>query len=781
MLQALSEKLIKATDFLFAGSSNPFHRGDLVAAGERWFPREKHPAMWLKVPQDLKRSLLWHGKLITGDSPAYLCTDKMTDYRAAMILSMALKRALKYTTILATGVAALSLPAFMATLDALPAFPTWALDNGAYLAVVSWAAGAVASMAWTFASVVISNGWPLALLFPVFAWYAFMNGLQNFWESVSTDMRRPTLDALAFWNNQTQRREEEYATYNHVVVDINNRLSNMPFFPLGVSTGTMAANGVNNAPLKGNLIGYDGDSIRRHMICMGDTGTGKTRLVIEPAFVNVVVNSVWPEGYKIGAYITDGKGVLWRDLLPHCAHRMDEVRIVGLGPDQYGINLIEGQTPAQVADAMQNVAAQLSGRASPGEDFWSVQASLVVKNAAILARALECGELVKNEFIETEGCRPYSLMGIYQLATDDDMCRKAIKVAQDLYNADDESDPDRTNILKKGVKAGTWLTTKYHEIANETKTGYTANINAVLGRIEDNDEINRRFCTGIYENTIDIDYCLKGGITMLAIGGAAEGNAGKFVAVWAKTRLMQAARARNIANPDFAKKIGCAMFADEFQSLVTVGTADSDGEFWNVGRSSGLFLACAATQSMSAIEQAIGKVATENIMSNMSTRILLRTKDKATLMYYQELLGKSLQAVSSIPGVYSNHAQIMEKFKEPKRRYEIDSLAGLLPTEYSAWVHVREAYNIDHLIAMNDQLPIEKQESFLSLKKRQEDMIAKAVGEANQFNHKIDIERLMTGSGYALVMCERGDGSRVDFADLKPIREAMEGKITLAA
>lgn len=783
MFNTISKKLIKATDTLFARSARPLLNGDLVTAGERWFPREQHPSMWLKIPQDMKRSLLWHGKLIDGSSPAYLCQDKMTDPVAAYILAQAMKKAFKYTTILASGVAALSLPVFGYALDTLPAFPTWAIDSGSYFAAVTWIASAAASMAWTFASVVISNGWPLALLFPVFAWYAFWDGLQTFWDSVSNDMRRPTLDALAFWDHQAQRRGEEYTAYQHVVSDIDKRLKFMPFFPFGVSTGMMAANGVSNAPLKGAYLGYDGDSARRHTMIFGDTGTGKTRLVLEPLYVNMVVNSEWPDGHKIGAYITDGKGVLWKDLYKHSGRRKDEVRIVGVGADHYGIDLLKGMTPPQVSEAILGVAQQMGKGSGGKDDFWIKKGASIIKNNAYLALAMETNAEVLADFMRVEGCRPYSLLGIYKLSIDEQASKQAIKVVQDTLNADDGADRDVTRKLRKAVVAGLWLTTQYHNIAENTKSGFTSNVSDLLDLIEDDEALCERFCTGTYraDRLIDVDYCLKGGITMLAVGGGTgEGEFGKFIAIWLKTRVMQTARMRNAADPDECKRVSCAMFADEYQSLVTVGSLNSCQHFWNVGRSSGLYLV-AATQSLSAIEQTIGKVATENIMSNMSTRVLLKTKDKGTLMYYQELLGKSLQAVSSIPGVYSNHEAIKEKFGEPRPRFEIAKWAGLAPTDYTATISVRDAYNIDHLIAMNEQQPIEKQESYLSLRKRQEDMIAKATSEANQFHFKIDMDRMMSGAGYALVMAERGDGSRVDFVDLKPIRAELEASGAIAA
>ncbi|WP_176439517.1 TraM recognition domain-containing protein [Rhizobium esperanzae] len=725
------------------------------------------------MPDDLRRGWLWDGQLPDGRDAANLCFQYIKERDLIALGERAGRQALKLTAFLAAGVSLLAFPQFLPVIDALPDFPMWAVDSHAYGALGAWALQSVAMMAWSTATIVISNGWPLLLLLPVFAWFAFLEGMKSLWNSVSYNMRRPTMDALVADHKGT-RRDIQYDAYSSLAVDVSSdRLKDYPVIKVGRSTGMMAAAGVPSAPAKDTWLSIDGHSVMRHILAFGDTGTGKTRLFLQPLFKNLIIDAVWPKGHKAGAYITDGKGVLWRDVLPFCGPRMDDVRIIGVGEGQYGVDLVKGMTPPEVAEAIRGVGTQLGGGADSSKDqFWVKKGANIVKHTAWIALALESNPEVLAGFIEAEECRPYSLMGINLLACREDLADQAIKVVKDLANLnDDEAEPEKGRLLRKAVKSGTWIKLEYHNVADTTKSGFKSNVEDLFSVIDDDDALSERFCTGIYDEarTVEIDHCLKGGITMLAIGaGAKAGDFGQFIAVWLKTRLMQTARARNEADSHIAEKFSCAMFADEYQMLATKGTPNSCGKFWNVARSSGLYLV-AATQSMAAVEDAVGTTAARNILSNMSTRVLLKTKEKGTLDYYRELLGQSMQVVSTLKGVYSNHAAITRKFGPPKAFVSLGARAGLLPTRFAAPTSTLPIYDTAHLLAANESMPVEKQQHPSEIIKRQEDMIMKAISESSQWKDKISIDDMTTGDGYALVIAERGGSTRYDFVDLKPI------------
>ncbi|MBY5551093.1 type IV secretion system DNA-binding domain-containing protein [Rhizobium leguminosarum] len=770
MFRRVTKRLLRSTDYLFPRSS------DLVAFGERMYPREEHPAMWVDLPDDLRRGWLWDGQLPDGREAANLCFQYIKEPDLIALGEKAGRQALKLTAFLAAGVSILAFPQFLPVIDALPAFPSWALDSSAYGALGAWALQTAAMLVWSTATVVISNGWPLLLLLPVFAWFAFLEGMKTLWNSVSFNMRRPTMDALVAEHNGT-RRDIQYDAYSSLAVDVtSDRLKDYPVIKIGRSTGMMAAAGVASAPAKGSWLSVDGHSVMRHIIAFGDTGTGKTRLFLQPLFKNLIVDAVWPKGHKAGAYVTDGKGVLWRDLLPICGPRMADVRIIGVGEGHYGVDLVKGMSPPEVAEAIRGVGTQLGGGADSSKDqFWVKKGANIVKHTAWIALALESDPELLASFIAAEECRPYSLMGINLLATREDMADKAIEVVKKLSNLnDDEAEPEKGRLLRKAVKSGTWIKLEYHQVAEATKSGFKSNVEDLFSVIDDDDALSERFCTGIFDEaqTVEIDHCLKGGITMLAIGaGAKAGDFGQFIAVWLKTRLMQTARTRNEEDSRIAEKFSCAMFADEYQDLATKGTPNSCGKFWNKGRSSGLYLV-AATQSMAAVEDAVGTTAARNILSNMSTRVLLKTKEKGTLDYYRELLGQSMQVISTLKGVYSNHAAITRRFGLPNAVISFGAKAGLLPTRFAAPTETLPIYDIAHLVALNETLPEEKREHPSIIEKRQEDMIQRAISESSQLKDKVKIDDLTTGDGYALVIAERGGSTRYDFVDLKPILQA---------
>ncbi|TCB60150.1 hypothetical protein E0J20_09155 [Rhizobium leguminosarum bv. viciae] len=125
---------------------------------------------------------------------------------------------------------------------------------------------------------------------------------------------------------------------------------------------------------------------------------------------------------------------------------------------------INGMTPRQVAEMLKLAKIREGGM----EPFWADMAASVAKYVAFIALALESDDEVRNRFIESEGCSPYSLAGIYKLAADETMATKAISVIRDLANMNDaEGEPLKEKMLMAAVKAGSWLVAEYQSVRSE--------------------------------------------------------------------------------------------------------------------------------------------------------------------------------------------------------------------------------------------------------------------------------------------------------------------------
>lgn len=91
--------------------------------------------------------------------------------------------------------------------------------------------------------------------------------------------------------------------------------------------------------------------------------------------------------------------------------------------------------------------------------------------------------------------------------------------------------------------------------------------------------------------------------------------------------------------------------ADEYQTLITVDLKEgalSDSNFWNISRSTGT-AGIIATQSVSALNQAIGKDATENFLNNMRSKIFLPVEDKFSIDFIKNISGKTLRFYTTNP------------------------------------------------------------------------------------------------------------------------------------
>ncbi|MBY5819843.1 TraM recognition domain-containing protein [Rhizobium leguminosarum] len=776
MLKRVSKALVKSTDILFATNASPELRGNLVLAGEQAFPRKKYPEMWVDIPDDVRISPVIDGKLVNNANPAELSFADMTEDRIVNALQGAGRSALKLTAALAAGVSLICYPFIVETISLLPPFPSWAVSTGAYGVVVTWGLQTTAALLWTCGILALKYGWPLALLVPVFWWNGFTAAMSRMWNGVSWGKRLPTLDYHVRHETEQLDREDDIQDYRDYVLDlVSDRMKDEPVFPIGEARGLMELRNVRCAPRRGSWVSIDGESIRRHMIAFGDTGTGKTRRFLMPMFRRVVIEGKWKEGRKIGAYVTDGKGVLAEELLPVCKPREEDVRVIGIGEDHYGVDLLGGMTPEQIRETVRKVITQLTSEGAASQVIWTEMPTQILYHAARIGLALETNDEAKQDFIDVVEARPYSLYGMYQLAAQEDFLKAAIKT---IHALDADKTLGRTErqeqILKQAVKSCSWMDRSFIRAPKDTKGSYRASIESVLSDTEDGGiGVAHRFFSGIYEGKItDVDHALNGGIIMVALGaGGAGGSSGHLVSIWLKNRLMSKAIERQQRDPQAAKDNSCCLLADEVQLLLTTGKskdATHDGNFWNIARSTGVFMMC-ATQNFSSLVKAVGSETATVFVNNMSSVVLFKTKDKATIDYYEQKLGKTNYALSTLNGVYPNFASVERKFPSSGGMTFAKLIECLLPKTFNPSTQPGELYDISWYHELNASLHHDKQGHPAEVRKYLEQKIENAKKEAQEMRPKLEEKDLTKGQGNAFVMIERGEKTRYDLVALEPL------------
>ncbi|WP_425624931.1 type IV secretory system conjugative DNA transfer family protein [Agrobacterium radiobacter] len=775
--------LVRRSDLFFSRHGDPLLNGNLLAYAEEKYPRDKFPTAWEDIPDDVRHELVWDGRLLNGDRVAELAKAKITDEVVGQALARSGIHALALTLIVA------SIPMYLYAIDSgrgiggllggHTPFPSWAWDNGAMLPVASWVLLTVLERVMFLVQLSITTGL-LFLAFPLFWFFAFAAAMNSAWNSASAPYRVATRDSEVFWKSNILTRQNQYKAYCREVENACYRLKDQPIIPVGEATGLIRGRGDMEAPDRGTIVSFDGESIRQHALILGGTGSGKTRLVIRPLFERLM-NAAWGPGHKIGAYVTDGKGTLWKDLAPVVAHR-DDIAILGTAEGQFGLDLCQGMSPLEISTTFKAVAGQLQGASK--EDFWPESASLLLMHSATLARALQLSEAVCEIWKDKRSCMPYSLIGIAQIASNTNLMLQCFddfsKMAAIL---DDEEangvvvDPEITTVMAAADKSIEWLNGSHMKQGDNTRGSVVANVSSVLGKLSGAPDITERFCSGAYKKMVDVDHALKGGILFIAVGETEHGMAGKVVTCWLKTRLYIMARRRLIDDPEGCENTSCALIADEYQMLATIGP-DSCATFFNIARQTGVFMV-AATQSVAALNQAIGEHATANLMNLLRSKIILKTEERSTLEYAKALAGEVARGWEYEPGFYATQAiRQLEYGASRKPVVSVGGFEGLFPAHFEASTAQQLPYSSAHLAAMwaRASNPVGngtvdtgdggESQNMQQMASREEDQNRQSFVGSLQMRPKIDTDELLVGSGMAFAIIQRAGGDRMDVIDL---------------
>lgn len=749
-------------DRRFGGHRDPLVAGDRLAASRVMWPESQWPTLYRDIPADIRRPVVWDGRLLGGTSVTWLAWRHFSPELLTELAERSGYAARRASLFLFAGMIALIVWSMWGYAGG-GEYPEWASRIGAVMPILAYyvretltiLANAINSVAYAALAAILA--------FPAFWTFGFWRALKGWWNEASDPLTVPTRDALLMWKARADIRPAEYRAYSRQVEDASTRLADMPLIAVGKATGTLRARGDMEAPTAGQTVALDGESIRQHVLILGGTGVGKTRLAVRPLFQRIMTAN-WGQGHKTGAYVTDGKGTLWRDVIPALSGR-DDVAIVGTGKDHFGVDLLAGMTPLEVATTFKAVSGQVAGK--PADDFWPESASGRLMHAAAIALVLHHDEASDAEW---NGLRPYSLMGIAKLASDDEAQKKACERVRALAGLDAAERPEAVApFLAEAVESVDWVEGTWFPMAQETRSGIVANINVVLGKLSGAGPLADRFFRGTYPLTTDVDHALSGGVMMIAVGETEWGLAGKVVNVWLKTRLYVAARKRLVTDPEACRRTSCALFADEFQMLVTAGP-DSDTTMWNVARETGLFLV-AATQSIAALHQVLGAEQTANVINLLRSKIVMKTEEASTIDYVRKLAGESPRGWESEPEFFSSQGARELAFPDrTPAAPRVSALSTVLP----AWprlttASMRQAVVQDLrflLTGGGQQAAAQRISSEQQAAWRAEDKAKDTLTAGLQWRPKLESDELLLGSGFAFAIIQRAGGDRSDLIDL---------------
>ena len=830
------ERLDKWLEARTAGTNSPLLNGDIRAAANITWPEAKYRWLYRDIPADLVRPPTWDGRLPGGVPVTWLAWRHMTIDAISAISRDQIQKSVRYSAGMAIVFVAIAFASVcIQGLHAGIEYPDWARSGElhAIMPQVAWYIDALVTTGVSAAGTLLLAALSAAIMAPGLAFFNVSRGLQSYFARASSALATPTRDSIVAWANRADIRQTEQEAYARQI-DLALMNPDAPVIAVGRATGIARARGSMKSPGVGQVVALDAESIRQHVIAFGGTGEGKTRAFLQP-IARRIFAAKWGNGGRIGGYITDGKGVLYKDLvgLPEIASRGD-VRVLGTDEGQYGVNLVDGMTPLEVATMLKTVTSQVIGEKE--DVFWSEQASIIVYHAAVLCNVLEriiprpnavsvetasdndaekqidaeaswddllasgvdldtitepktdAGTEAQAEQANPdagwESFRPWSLQGIAHLATTPQAISAAAsriadaraQIRHDDWNLSEDQVALRNAIDDEQVwNSCAYALGEWQNMASETRSGIIANVSSVTGKFAGAPPVAARFASGLLppDQITDVDYALNGGILAVAVGESEWGTVGQVVAVWLKTRLYIAARKRQIADPDAAKRQSVALLVDEFQMLATKGGSESDAEFFNIARSTGVFM-IAATQGIPSLQKRLGEKHTQDLLNNLRTKLCLRIEEQETLEYFQKMTGETLRGLVVDDDYFET--QGVREIERPDvpvpalTGSEVISLSPAAPVFNTHPMRPLKRFDPRFILQFRKDKHSNNADAVVGSQKdafwRQEDKEHEMRGQGVENKPLFNTTDIKQGSNFALAYVQRAGGHSIDVIDL---------------
>lgn len=332
-------------------------------------------------------------------------------------------------------------------------------------------------------------------------------------------------------------------------------------------------------------------------VFVGQPGTG--------AFTKALESTINMINEGRGAYVTDLYGKSWKNIK---TNRDEDIRVIGGGEDQYGIDLLAGLNPNEAASLIIKSVSNFA----PHVDSYIIR----YRNKAIhAATALAYGlsftpDLNKYESRYNMGV--YTIGFVKELLMDESLRNEVIN----------EVIPDEGCYIKKddAFFVMDFFNNKLIYADKELWDAILAEAVLLLEMVSAVPEsIKDRFINGNCEKKVDLGSALEGKIICNAIDTTVCTGA-HSLSIMLKTKLMMLADKRACELEKAGKDIrdelpGCVLFSENYQELATFSRiVESDYSFPNRARSLGVTYNVIVPSEESLVSK-VGQVNSDYILS----------------------------------------------------------------------------------------------------------------------------------------------------------------------
>jgi hypothetical protein len=381
-------------------------------------------------------------------------------------------------------------------------------------------------------------------------------------------------------------------------------------------------------------IGWNWDELRRSVLVLGETGSGKTWCVLN-TLLDGLISSASPPWFSepCGALILDPKGD-FRDKVKNLCTRL------GRSNDYVEIDPSQSESvcwnPLDSSDdefeVAERFAAVMSGRdaeASKGDAFWGDSAKKFLTNAITLLR------------LTGSSAQPPNFEDLYNLAVSYESIVQRCQQL-DLNSKDELID----NCLA-------FFSNEWFQYASETRTGITGHISNMLFPFL-HPTFKRAFGgkSGVHLSQI-LD---EGKIVYFHIPIATRHSMSKIICTLAKLEFYNEVKKPN----RLGKSRPSIFFCDEFHNFFSTTEGRGDADMFSLSRQSN-HVNVVACQSRSSMEKAAPrKEVVNNLLGNVGIKIFLRNSEEETNEWASKLFGERIAGSTSI-----SSSQGAGKFRPP--------------------------------------------------------------------------------------------------------------------
>jgi len=469
----------------------------------------------------------------------------------------------------------------------------------------------------------------------------------------------PVKEAEVRYSQRAEVRKVAYETYVKHIELATGYSASQPLIKIGVATGTQRVRGDLLAPMAGQDFCLDLNTIAQHLFVLGGTGEGKSSALLRPlARILLALDYV-------GMYYADAKGVGHKDISAIASQlgRADDVRVIGTGKWDYGVDLMDGLSPTQAAALLRSVMDQMD-KGGGKDAFWPNSAALLFRNVAAIFQAAEFTPW-GIEYMAANDCRLYSLWKIYEAIINPAFLEEVIRECQwglaDPVLYEEWGFLVDTDEFRSSVQ---YLTLKYQALPENTRESIVATLIALMDGFGGVDALREKFAMGKTGRIITMREALESKIVVNAVSAVDDGLPASIVSIFCKTLLYRAGqvREREIGSKECQKR-PCIVMIDEVQSVLSGGSTGgtsgitNDSAVVNVARSQALYFVW-ASQTLSAITLAIGKEAADNLMNQFRSVVMLRNEDDETVQHMAKIGGRYQRAMTYEPGHYESVEQM---------------------------------------------------------------------------------------------------------------------------